>query len=127
MEKLIFMLLSPIWVIVEDLNGKVEHFVHEMWPQTCDRIGFKFYKMQMNSENHEICLDVMISYEEVVIKNWECFAKVVTYVDYETKYPKEVYENCAGFVKLLSQSDDRIEIWFQNFLYRQESWWVVSC
>ena len=89
-KKLIFMLLSPIWVIVEDLNGKVEHFVHEMWPQTCDQIGSKFYKKQMKSENYEICHDHTISYVESVIKNWEGFAKVVTYVDYETKYPEEV-------------------------------------
>ena len=44
----------------------------------------------MNYENHEICHDIMISYVEVVIENWEGFAKVVTYVDYETKYPEEV-------------------------------------
>ena len=75
MKKLIFMLLSPIWVIVEDLNRKFEHFVHETWPQTCDRIDFKFYKKQMKSENYEICHDNMISYVESVIKNWEGFCK----------------------------------------------------
>ena len=90
MEKLILMLLSPIRVNVEDLKQKFKYLVRKTFPGTCDQIGFKFYKKQMNSENHEICLDVMISYEEDVIKNWECFAKVVTYVDYETKYPEEV-------------------------------------
>jgi len=40
----------------------------------------------MKSENYEICHDNMISYVESVIKNWEGFAKVVTYVGYETKY-----------------------------------------
>ena len=56
----------------------------------CDRIGFKFYKMQMNSENHVICHDIMISYVDAVIKNWDGFAKVVTYVGYEIKNLEEV-------------------------------------
>ena len=90
MEKLIFMLWSPIWVNVEDLNGKLKYLVRKTFPGMCDRIGFKFYKKQMNSENHEICHDIMISYVEVVIENWEGFVKVVMYVDYETKYPEEV-------------------------------------
>ena len=63
------MLLSPIGVNVEDLKPKFKYLVRKTFPGKCDRIGFKFYKKQMNSENHEICLDVMISYEEVVIKN----------------------------------------------------------
>ena len=71
MEKLILMLLSPIGVNVEDLKRKFKYLVRKTFPGKCDRIGFKFYKKQMNSENHEICLDVMISYEEVVIKKIE--------------------------------------------------------
>ena len=63
------MLLSPIGFNVEDLKRNFKYLVRKTFQGTCDRIGFKFYKKQMNSENHEICLDVMISYEEVVIKN----------------------------------------------------------
>jgi hypothetical protein len=35
------------------------------------------YKTQTNSENHETCPRVMISYVEAVIKNLECLEKVV--------------------------------------------------
>ena len=59
MKKLIFMLLSPIWVIVEDFKEKFEYLLHKTWPWTCDRIGFKFYKKQMNSKNHDICHDII--------------------------------------------------------------------
>jgi|KBSSwiStaDraftv2_1062776.scaffolds.fasta_scaffold758761_1 hypothetical protein len=44
----------------------------------------------MNSENHVICHDIMISYVDAVIKNWDGFAKVVTYVGYEIKNLEEV-------------------------------------
>ena len=59
MEKLIFMLWSPILVNVEDLKGKLKYLVRKTFLGTCDRIGFKFYKMQMNSENHVICHDII--------------------------------------------------------------------
>ena len=46
------------WVQFEALTKnskeKIEHLVHETWPQTCGWIVFKFYKKQMKSENHEI-------------------------------------------------------------------------
>ena len=80
MEKMILMLLSSIWVIVKDLNGKFEHLVHETWPRMCGRIDFQFYKNQTKSKNQEICHDIMISYVEDVIKIWEDFAKFLTYV-----------------------------------------------
>jgi hypothetical protein len=37
----------------------------------------KLYKTQTNSENHETCPRVMISYVGAVIKNLECLEKVV--------------------------------------------------
>ena len=90
MEKLTFMLLSPIWFNVEDLKRKFKYLVRKTFPGTCDRIGFKFYKKQMSYENHDICHDIMISYVDAVIKNWDSFAKVVTYVGYEIKNLEEV-------------------------------------
>ena len=69
MKKLILMLLSPIGVNVEDLKRKFKYLVRKTFPRTCDRIGFKLYRKQMNYENHEICHDIMISYVEVVIEN----------------------------------------------------------
>ena len=57
--KMIFILLSPIWGIVEEFKEKFEHLVHETWPWMCGRIGFKFYKTQTKSENHKICHDII--------------------------------------------------------------------
>ena len=82
---MIYMLLSPIWGIVEEFKGKIEHLVHETWPQTCGGIVFKFYKKQMKYENHEICHDIVLSYVKTVVKNWEDFSKVDTYVAYKSK------------------------------------------
>ena len=59
MEKLIFMLWSPIWVNVEDLKGKLKYLVRKTFPGMCDRIGFKFYKKQTKFENHKICHDII--------------------------------------------------------------------
>jgi len=117
--KLIFILLSQIWVTVEDLKGKIEYLVHEIWPRTYGWIDFKFYKKQMKSENHEICHDTMISYVESVIKNWEGFAKVLTYIAYEMRHLRRSSIDNRGFIKILSNNDDRIGVWIQNFLYRQ--------
>ena len=68
---MIFMLLSPILATIEVLKGKFEHVVHEILPRTCAWIGFKFYNKQT---------------VEAVIKNWEGFTKVLTYVAYEMKH-----------------------------------------
>ena len=42
-------------------------------------LAIEFFKIvtQTNSENHETCPRVMISYVEAVIKNLECLEKVV--------------------------------------------------
>jgi hypothetical protein len=46
-----------------------------VWPS-----GFQIIrKNQMKSTNHDICHGVMLSYMEVVLKNWEGFTYFVTY------------------------------------------------
>ena len=45
----------------------------------------------MKSENHEICHDIMISYVEIVIKNWGGFAKVDMCVAYKSKHLRRSY------------------------------------
>ena len=40
----------------------------------------------MKSENHEIYQDLVISYVEAVVKNWEGFAQSVMYDVYKPKY-----------------------------------------
>ena len=83
--KMIFMLFSIIWGHIQEHTTNFEHLVHETWPRTCGRVVFKFYKKQTKTENLETCRDVMISYVEAVIKNWESFAQVVTHDDCKPK------------------------------------------
>ena len=78
--KMIFMFLSPIRGVVEEFEGKFKHPVHKTWRRMCGWIDFKFYKTETKSENHEICCDIMISYVETLVINWEGFVKVVTYI-----------------------------------------------
>ena len=77
--KMIFILFSIMWGHIQEQTTNFEHLVHEIWPRTCGRVVFKFYKKQTKSENYETCQDVMISYVEAVIKFWGGFAQVVTY------------------------------------------------
>ena len=68
------------------MEGNFEQLAHEIWPRMCSWILLKFYKKQINSENHEICQDIMISYMESMLKNLVCFAEVVTYATYKSKH-----------------------------------------
>ena len=74
-RKMIFMLLSPVWGLIREMKGNFEHLVHETRPRTCGRMVFKFIKKQTKSENHEFCEDLVISYVQAVVKNWEGFAQ----------------------------------------------------
>ena len=74
-RKNIFMLLSPVWGLIREMKGNFEHLVHENRPRTCGRMVFKFIKKQTKSENHEFCEDLVISYVQAVVKNWEGFAQ----------------------------------------------------
>ena len=77
--------LILIWGIVEEFKGKFKRLVHETWPWMYGWIVFKFYKKQMKSANHEICHDIVLSYVKTVVKNWEDFSKVDTYIAYKSK------------------------------------------
>ena len=80
---MIFMLLSPMWGCIHEMEGK---FGHEPWPRMCGQINLKFYKKQTKSENHKICHDIIISKVETVVKKiWEGFAYVVKYTPYRSK------------------------------------------
>jgi len=57
---MIFMLLRPMWGLIQELKENFEHLVHETWPWTCGWIIIKFcYKKQTKSENYEICHDII--------------------------------------------------------------------
>jgi len=77
--KMIFMLLSILWYLIDEQIRNFKHYVYETWLRICGSIVFEFYKIQIWSESNEICRDVMISYGESVIKIIQGFAKVVTY------------------------------------------------
>jgi hypothetical protein len=47
----------------------------------------------MKFENHEICEVLMISYVEIVVKNWECFEHLDTYVVWNRIISREVSKN----------------------------------
>ena len=118
-EKMIFMLFNLVWGLTYQMKRIFEYLVQKTRPRMCARIVLKFYKKQMKSENHEICHDTMISYVESVIKNWEGFAKVLTYIAYEMRHLRRSSIDNRGFIKILSNNDDRIGVWIQIFLYRQ--------
>ena len=71
---------------------------------------FKSSLMRGRFKNHEICYVIMISYVEVVVKNWKGFAKVTRVLLTNRSISKEVLESREQFVKIWSQSDDRIDI-----------------
>ena len=52
---MIFMLLSPVRGLTQEMKRNFEHLVQETGPQTCGRLAFKLQKKQTMSENHEIC------------------------------------------------------------------------
>ena len=71
---MIFTLLRPIWGPIHEMEGNFKYLAHEPWPQTCGRIILKFDNKQTKSENHKFCHDIIISYDEAMIKIWEGFA-----------------------------------------------------
>jgi len=100
-RKMIFTLLSPMWGRIREIEGNFEHLAHEPWPWTCGQIVLKFHKKQTKSKNYKICHDIMISYVEAVVKNWEGFEQVVTYTPYKLKHLRrrsiELRRRCADF------------------------------
>ena len=76
---MLFMLFSTSYGLFQEQNEIFKHRTHETWPWTCHPVVLKFYKTQTKSQNHETCRHVMISYVEPMIKNWECFVKIITH------------------------------------------------
>jgi hypothetical protein len=62
------MFFSTSYGLHQEQTGILEHHAHETRSRTCDPAVFKLYKTQTNSENHETCRDVVISYVETLIK-----------------------------------------------------------
>ena len=92
-RKMIFMLLSPVWGLIREMKWNFEHLVHETRPRTCGRMVFKFLKKQMKSKNHEFCEDLVISYVEAMVKNWEGFAQSYHVQCLQTKISQK--KNCT--------------------------------
>ena len=58
--EMIFVLLSKRWHLIHERTRNFKHFVQETSQRTCGSVGFKFYKIQIWSENNDTCRDVMI-------------------------------------------------------------------
>ena len=65
------MVMSPIviWGCIRKEREIFEHLVHEISTQSCARIVFKFYKMQLESKIHETRRQLMLSHVIAVKKN----------------------------------------------------------
>ena len=85
-KKMIFFSLSLFWYRIQGQTINLEHCVRETWAETRGGNVWKFYKKQTKSKNHEIHRVVRISYVEAMVKNWECFGKVDTYVVYKSDH-----------------------------------------
>ena len=83
---MIFILFNLFRGFTHEMEENFKHLAHEPWLVTCGRIILKFYKKQTNSENPKFCYDIMISYMESMVKNWECFTQVVTYAPNKSKH-----------------------------------------
>jgi len=71
---------------IHEMKGNLEHLPHEHWPRMSGQIVLKFCKKQMESKNHKICHDIMISYAEAKVKIWEGFEQVITYTPQKSKH-----------------------------------------
>ena len=65
----------------------------------------------MKSENHEICLDVMVSHVDAVIKSWEDYAHFIMMMF--TKLKHLIRSICVIRYERVSECI----IWIQTFLY----------
>jgi hypothetical protein len=85
--KMIIMLLSTSYDLIQEQTRNFEHHIHETWLGTCDPIVLKLYKTQTKLENHETFREVMTSYVEALINIWHCF---VHYVYKSSRPPYEI-------------------------------------
>ena len=81
---------SCYWIWCEALLGKWKEISNILFrKQDHERVAkwvLNSKKKQVMSENHRICLDLMISYVKAMVKNWEGFAQSITYDVYIPKY-----------------------------------------
>ena len=73
-RKMIFMLLSPVWGFTPGMKRNFGHLVQETRPQRVAKWFLNSKKSKRSLKIHEICQDLMISYVEAMVKNWEGFA-----------------------------------------------------
>jgi hypothetical protein len=92
-----------------------EIFVRESWKFTWDRNVFKFYKMQLKFENHEIRRERMASYVKLVINHIECFEQVVKDDVWNWSISLEVLESWEPLNSVCSPSKIENWIFIQSF------------
>ena len=81
---------SCYWVRCEVLPGKWKEISNMLFRKHDHEHVAQWFlnskKKQTKSENHQIHQDLVISYMEAVVKNWEGFTQSVTYDVYNPKY-----------------------------------------
>ena len=123
-RKFIFILFNRHWGLIYEIKRKFKHVVKETRPRSRARADFKFYKKQTKSENHEIWQDVKISYVEAMVKNWQRFAQVVTYVAHNLEHfwrSFKIVENGAVWFEVKVT----VDLWFasKNFCIANRHQW----
>jgi len=123
-RKFIFILFNRHWGLIYEIKRKFKHVVKETRPRSRARADFKFYKKQTKSENHEIWQDVKISYVEAMVKNWQHFAQVVTYVAHNLEHfwrSFKIVENGAVWFEVKVT----VDLWFdsKNFCITNRHQW----
>ena len=123
-RKFIFILFNRHWGLIYEIKRKFKHVVKETRPRSRARADFKFYKKQTKSENHEIWQDVKISYVEAMVKNWQHFAQVVTYVAHNLEHfwrSFKIVENGAVWFEVKVT----VDLWFASkffFIANRYQW-----
>jgi hypothetical protein len=82
------------------------------------------YKTQTKSENHETCSRVMISYVQVVIKNWKSFEKTMTRYVYKSKRSTlKLYDFMSSSLRFLHIVSHNFLQTFSNFYHSLYIWY----
>ena len=110
---MIIMVFNPYLGHSFETKRNFKHLVHETHPPLHAWAVFKFYKKQTKSKNNEIWQNVMISYVEAVVKNWEGFTQVVTHIAHNPKQLQRsfmIVENDLVWFGVKAM----VELWFDS-------------
>jgi hypothetical protein len=107
--KMIFMLLSIGYGLVQEQPKNFEHHIHVTWPRTCDIVVLKLYKTQTKSKNYKTCRDIISRGcdKNLILFHESCHVRYVqTYATFtwnpKPSTPVLVYIMCDNFHETVS-------------------------